>query len=82
MATVESGYTNGLLVNQPQGLALQQQLQQLEEIIVLDGLKIPNDSDEPSLMKKNYWHSYSQLSAVFLRLCKLRRAFCRIEMKS
>lgn len=38
---VESDYSNGLLANRSQGLALQQQLQQLEEIIVLDGLKMP-----------------------------------------
>jgi F0F1-type ATP synthase membrane subunit b/b' len=38
---VESDYSNGLLSSRSQGLALQQQLQQLEEIIVLDGLKMP-----------------------------------------
>lgn len=34
-------YTNGLATHQSQGLELQQQLQRLEEIIVLDGLKMP-----------------------------------------
>ena len=34
-------YTNGLASHQSQGLELQQQLQRLEEIIVLDGLKMP-----------------------------------------
>ncbi len=32
---------NGLTAQQTQGLALQQQLQRLEEVIVLDGLKLP-----------------------------------------
>lgn len=32
---------NGLSAQQTQGLALQQQLQRLEEVIVLDGLKLP-----------------------------------------
>jgi F0F1-type ATP synthase membrane subunit b/b' len=36
-----SDYANGLTAHQSQGLELQQQLQRLEEIIVLDGLKIP-----------------------------------------
>ena len=36
-----SEYTNGLATHQSQGLELQQQLQRLEEIIVLDGLKMP-----------------------------------------
>ncbi len=36
-----SEYNNGLATHQSQGLELQQQLQRLEEIIVLDGLKMP-----------------------------------------
>ncbi|WP_299415034.1 hypothetical protein [Acaryochloris sp. IP29b_bin.148] len=36
-----SDYPHGLAAHQSQGLELQQQLQRLEEIIVLDGLKMP-----------------------------------------